>query len=118
MLDCRIESLSEKRDEARYTRARREALVRNQRFRVPHHSCSLQALLSELCLAAGGVLYLDYAHEIQRVHLRAVLRTVAAMEASCRPLVILSCSDEMLDQVRELVDEVRSHPIINAAVPS
>lgn len=117
MLDCRVMSLGEKRNEARFTIARREAEARNRRFRAPHHSANLPGMLSELCLAAGGVLYLDSAHEMPRTHLRTILRTAAAMEASCRPVVIITCSEEMVRQVRDLIAESRANPLVNASIP-
>ena len=63
-------------------------------FRVPHHSVSQLGLLSEIALAAGGVLYLDEADEFNRSALRSGLRTIMQMDARFRPLVCISIRNE------------------------
>lgn len=79
----------------RVGQARQQAVFRGDGpFRAPHHSVSQLGLLSEIALAAGGVLYLDEADEFNRSALRSGLRTIMQMDARFRPLVCISIRNE------------------------
>ena len=54
-------------------------------FRAPHHTCSHIALLDELCLAAGGILYLDECLEFSRQSLDHLRRVWQRMVPPARP---------------------------------
>lgn len=63
-------------------------LARTFTVRVPHHTVSLQAAISETAAAATGILYLDDAQEFRVTVIRAILQTVASMAFQARPSVI------------------------------
>jgi hypothetical protein len=69
--------------------ARARQLADGKRLRAPHHSCSDKALLSELALAAGGVLYLDEVLEFPARNLRVLFQTWCRMDAEVQPLLVL-----------------------------
>jgi len=57
-------------------------------FRIPHHTCSAVGLVSELAIAAGGVLYLDQVVEFHSVALSAMLGAWRMMGPATRPTLI------------------------------
>ena len=79
--------------------ARRIASLVGGPFRAPHYSCSSAALVEELTLAIGGVLYLDEADEFSR---DAIMRLVSTWrryrDMKVRvPLLILSVKTDRLN---------------------
>lgn len=74
-------------------RARTEARERACPFRAPHHTVSVAGILSELALAAGGVLYLDEADCFHTSTLRYLLGSWQRMTDATRPMVYLARGD-------------------------
>lgn len=71
--------------------ARRMAKELDGPMRAPHHSCSQIALLSEIAMSAGGVLWLD-AEGGAWVHI--TIRTVMQMHPKARPVVFIGLSGD------------------------
>lgn len=68
---------------------RRLAMVRAP-LRAPHHTASRRALLGELALAAGGILYLDEADKHRRGDLVALIHHWNQMAMNpARPILVL-----------------------------
>lgn len=59
------------------------------RFRAPHCSASQIALVAELAIAAGGVLFLDEAEAFRASYLDAVICTWREMPERVRPVLVL-----------------------------
>lgn len=74
--------------------ARKLAEEKGGPFRAPHHTVGTEALLSEVALAACGVLYLDQAEDVRATVLMRALSTVAHMHPRARPTVFLAVDDE------------------------
>ncbi len=58
-------------------------------LRCPHHTVSRLGALSELALAAGGVLYLDETLEFNRQVIRDIVGTWKRMDPRVRPVLVL-----------------------------
>lgn len=54
-------------------------------FRAPHHTCSEAALLEEVALAAGGILFLDEIERFAPHVVRRALGVVRSMECQQHP---------------------------------
>jgi hypothetical protein len=63
-------------------------------FRAPHHTISELGALSELALAAGGILYLNEAIEFRKPVLSAIYRVWVKMYPKVRPVIIAHLNKE------------------------
>lgn len=74
-------------------------------LRAPHHTCSAIALLGELALAAGGVLYLDEVPEFRAEALSAMAHTWAKMTDGHRPTLVLGVREaQNLEDTKAIVE--------------
>lgn len=81
--------------------AREAALGRN--FRAPHHTVSQAGLVSELAIAACGVLLLDEVESFSAQALRSLRNTLEFMHEDARPALFLThACEEMPGRIQEL----------------
>lgn len=71
-------------------------------LRCPHHTVSREALIGELALAAGGVLYLTDAQLYTPGTLVRLVNVMVGMHAKARPLLVLDFSAHLGTRVAEL----------------
>lgn len=83
--------------------AREAAKGRNGVFRAPHYTVSHAALVGELAISAGGVLYLDEVDQFRSVALSNLFSTMGFMHPDARPHVILACGGDLPERVAELI---------------
>lgn len=87
--------------------AREAAKGRNGVFRAPHHTVSQAALMGELAISAGGVLYLDEADQFRSSALSIMFNTMGFMHPDVRPHVVMACEGDLPERVAELIKRSR-----------
>lgn len=116
-LDCRVMldpgPDGPRPEKPQFVVAREEADRRNGRFRAPHHTVNYLGLVHELCMSAGGVLFLDQILEFRRPDVRHLLRAAASMAEDARPTVFLSAPYERFPEVQDLLDELEAAPLLH-----
>ena len=79
------------------TQAARRKNRASSRFRCPHYSTSTIGLISELAIAAGGVLYLYDFHRFSRWALKDLFSAWQLMDPEHRPHIVIKAQTGMID---------------------
>lgn len=86
-------------------------LAGEKRFRCPHYTTSTIGIISELAIAAGGVLYLEDFQRFSRWSLKDLFSAWQLMDPEHRPHIVIKAQTGMVDNSGSRYANVLWHQI-------